>query len=107
MEHFGQPEIFNTDQGCQFTDERFVQCVLERNIKLSMDGRGRAIDNVFVERLWRSLKYEDVYLRMYETIGEARKGIGDYLRFLNEERPHSALDSQPPALFYDTLRRVA
>jgi putative transposase len=98
---YGRPEIFNTDQGSQFTAEEFTGVLLDHDIKISMDGRGRCLDNVFVERLWRSLKYEEIYLYAYETISAARAGIGRYLDFFNNDRPHSALGYQTPASFYD------
>ena len=101
LKHYGCPEIFNTDQGSQFTAEEFTGVLLGRGIKISMDGRGRCLDNVFVERLWRSLKYEEVYLYAYETVSEAREGIGRYFEFFNNDRPHSALGYQTPASFYD------
>jgi len=100
---FGQPEIFNTDQGSQFTDEAFTSILLGRSIKVSMDGRGRCLDNVFVERLWRSLKYEEVYLNEYDTPPEARADIGRYFDFYNFERPHAALGYQTPASFCEML----
>jgi len=101
LERYGRPEIFNTDQGSQFTAEDFTSVLLEGGVKISMDGRGRCLDNVFVERLWRSLKYEEVYLYAYETVSAARAGIGRYFDFFNNERPHSALGYQTPASFYD------
>ncbi len=107
LERFGQPEIFNTDQGAQFTAEEFTTVLRDRSIKISMDGKGRFIDNIFVERLWRSLKYEEVYLNPYDSVSEAREGIGQYLNFFNNERPHSALGYQTPASFYDGLKREA
>jgi putative transposase len=93
---FGTPEIFNTDQGSQFTSETFVSKVLSNNVQVSMDGRGRWMDNVFVERLWRSLKYEEVYLRAYDNTKEARSLIGRWFNFYNSQRPHQALDYQTP-----------
>src|SRR5580693_2474860 len=87
----GKPEIFNTDQGSQFTSAAFTSLLLENGIAISMDGRGSWRDNVFVERLWRSVKYEEVYLRAHETVAEARKLIGRYLDFFNTKRPHSSL----------------
>ncbi len=107
LERHGQPEIFNTDQGAQFTDQDFTSVLLKRGIKVSMDGKGRCLDNVFVERLWRSLKYEEVYLNAYDSLQEARLGIGRYLEFFNDKRPHSALGYQTPASFYDGLVREA
>jgi len=92
----GTPEMFNTDQGSQFTSEAFTGILLKRDIQISMDGKGRCRDNVFVERLWRSLKYEEVYLKGYQRVPEARAGIGAYLGFYNEERPHQALGYRTP-----------
>ena len=92
----GTPEIFNTDQGSQFTSEAFTGILLKRGIQISMDGKGRCLDNVFVERLWRSLKYEEVYLKDYQRVPEARAGIGTYLGFYNDERPHQALGYRTP-----------
>jgi len=107
LSRFDQPEIFNTDQGSQFTAGAFTSVLLERGVKISMDGKGRCIDNVFVERLWRSLKYEEVYLNDYNDLVEARAGIGRYLSFYNLRRPHQALGYQTPTSFYDSLVRVA
>ncbi len=104
---FGKPEIFNTDQGAQFTAEVFTSVLHERGVKISMDGKGRCIDNVFVERLWRSVKYEEVYLHAYETVAEARTGIGRYIEFYNLERPHQALGYQTPDAFYRSLQQAA
>jgi putative transposase len=107
LARFGQPEIFNTDQGSQFTAEDFTQVLRSRGIKISMDGKGRCLDNVFVERLWRSLKYEEVYLNDYDNLVEARSGIGHYFAFYNDRRPHQALGYQTPAGFFDGLLRPA
>jgi putative transposase len=96
----GHPEIFNTDQGVQFTSQAFTARLKEGGIRISMDGRGRALDNVFVERLWRTVKYEEVYLRDYQTVWEARHGLARYFVFYNEERLHQALGYRPPAAFY-------
>jgi putative transposase len=104
---FGEPGIFNTDQGSQFTSADFTDVLLDRGIKVSMDGKGRYIDNIFVERLWRSLKYEEVYLNPYDSLVEARDGIGGYFRFFNDERPHASLGYQTPAAFYDSAPRLA
>jgi putative transposase len=103
LERYGCPEIFNTDQGAQFTSEEFTSALLERDVKISMDGRGRCLDNIFVERLWRSLKYEEVYLYAYESVSVARAGVGRYFQFFNHERPHASLGNQTPASFYDGL----
>ena len=98
----GRPEIVNTDQGAQFTSHDFTGVLLKAGIAISMDGRGSWRDNVFVERLWRSVKYEEVYLRAYDTVGEARASIGRYLAFYNGRRPHSSLDRQTPDQAYFT-----
>jgi putative transposase len=105
LRRFGTPEIFNTDQGAQFTAEAFTKPLRERGIAISMDGKGRCLDNIFVERLWRSLKYEEVYLHAYDNAMEARSGIGRYLDFYNNERPHQALGYQTPAAFHRGLVR--
>ena len=96
LDRYGCPEIFNTDQGSQFTSEDFTDVLLERGIKISMDGKGRFNDNIFVERLWRSLKYEEVYLYAYDTVQVARAGIARYIDFFNGERPHKALGFKRP-----------
>lgn len=103
LARYGRPEIFNTDQGAQFTSEEFTSVLLDGGIKISMDGRGRCLDNVFVERLWRSLKYEEVYLYAYDSVREARAGIAHYFEFFNNARPHEALGYQTPASFHDGL----
>jgi putative transposase len=92
----GRPEIFNTDQGSQFTSDAFTGVLLEQGIQISMDGKGRYLDNIFVERLWRSIKYEEVYLKAYKDGTEAKQGIGTYLDFYNRERPHQALGYRTP-----------
>ena len=94
------PDIMNTDQGSQFTALAFVEMLLQRNVRVSMDGRGRAMDNIFIERLWRSLKYEEVYLKEYGDGKQAWEGIGSWIAFYNNERPHSALKNQTPAKCY-------
>lgn len=100
----GKPEIFNTDQGSQFTSIAFTGVLLREKIAISMDGRGAWRDNVVVERLWRSVKYEEVYLKAYGTASEARAGVGQYLRFYNEERPHSSLAARTPdQTYFDNL----
>jgi len=96
----GAPEIFNTDQGCQFTSEAFTGVLKAGGIRISMDGRGRVFDNIFVERLWRSVKYEEVYLKDYLNVLEARTSLAEYFAFYNGQRPHQALDYQTPAEVY-------
>jgi len=100
LEKHGAPDIFNTDQGSQFTSEAFTSVLLKRGIAISMDGKGAWRDNVFVERLWRSVKYEEVYLKAYASVAEARAGIGAYLNFYNTKRPHQALDGNTPDKAY-------
>lgn len=97
----GKPELFNTDQGSQFTAELFVAVLLENDIQPSMDGKGRAIDNIFVERLWRSVKYEDIYLKAYEDGWQLEKGMKNYFHFYNQERTHQSLNYQTPKKVYD------
>ena len=96
VQTYGAPEIFNTDQGAQFTSDKFTGALKTSNIRISMDGKGRWMDNVFIERLWRSLKYEEVYLKAYGTVPEARAGIKEWIRFYNHERTHQSLGSQTP-----------
>jgi putative transposase len=96
----GKPEIFNTDQGSQFTGADFTSALIEAGVRISMDGRGRWMDNVFIERLWRSLKHEDIYLKGYADGREAKAGIGAYFAIYNHERPHEALDFATPASLY-------
>ena len=96
----GRPEIFNSDQGAQFTSPAFVGRLQAAGVQISMDGRGRALDNVFVERLWRSVKYEEVYPQAYEGMREAQRGLGHYFPFYNEARPHQALEYRTPAAVY-------
>lgn len=104
----GRPEIFNTDQGSQFTGEVFTGVLTKNEISISMDGKGAWRDNVFVERLWRSVKYEEVYLRAYDTVAEARASIGRYLDFYNTRRPHSSLDRRTPdRAYFNKLPQIA
>ena len=104
LARFGKPEIFNTDQGSQFTSMAFTSVLLREEIAISMDGRGAWRDNVIVERLWRSVKYEEVYLRAYSGVSEARASIGRYLSFFNGRRPHSSLAAKTPdQMYFDNL----
>lgn len=103
---YGKPEIFNTDQGCQFTSEGFTKVLLDKNIAISMDGRGRALDNIFVERLWRTVKYENVYLQGYQTIPEAQAGLREYFDFYNMQRGHQSLGYKTPWGMYSGLEIV-
>jgi putative transposase len=100
LARYGCPEIFNTDQGSQLTSHDFTSVLLKNEIAISMDGKGAWRDNVFVERLWRSIKYEEVYLRAYDSVAEARTSIGRYLAFYNGRRPHSSLDRRTPDQAY-------
>jgi putative transposase len=97
---WGTPDIFNTDQGAQFTADEFLDVLKAKGVQISMDGKGRWRDNVFVERLWRSVKYEEVYLHAYADVAEAKRGIGGYLDFFNDERPHQALGYCTPSEIY-------
>lgn len=97
---YGKPEIFNTDQGSQFTSDVFIKALTDNEIKISMDGKGRALDNIFVERLWRSVKYEHIYLNVYEDGLSLWKGLDGYFRFYNQERPHQSLAYKTPANCY-------
>ena len=100
IQNYGVPDIFNTDQGSQFTSDAFTGLLHAHGIGISMDGRGQWRDNVFIERLWRSVKYEDVYLKAYETVSEARQSLARYFDFYNARRPHSSLDAQTPDTVY-------
>jgi putative transposase len=100
LSRYGRPEIFNTDQGSQFTSDDFTGTLKRHGVMISMDGKGRCMDNIFVERLWRSLKYEEVYLHAYATVAEARTGIGAWLSFYNEERQHQSLGYRTPRQIY-------
>ena len=105
MSH-GRPEIFNTDQGSQFTDEDFTSVLCAHGVAISMDGRGRFSDNIFVERLWRSLKFEEVYLKAYQNVAEARHGIAAYFNFYNHERFHQALGYRAPRQVFEEALRL-
>ena len=101
---YGKPEIFNTDQGCQFTSSPFVERLKQHGIRQSMDGKGCWRDNVFVERLWRTIKYDEVYLHAYESVSQARAGLDRFLTFYNTSRPHSSLDGKTPDQVYFNLK---
>ena len=103
IERYGVPAIFNSDQGSQFTSDAFISVLEEHHIEISMDGKGRALDNVYVERLWRSLKYEDIYLNSYESLGELHDGVERYFRFYNTERFHQGLDYRTPEEAYQSF----
>jgi putative transposase len=108
LARYGRPEIVNTDQGSQFTSTAFTEVLHKHKIAISMDGRGAWRDNVFVERLWRSVKYEEVYLKAYDSVAEARASIGRYLAFYNSRRPHSSLDRRTPdQAYFDPLPQLA
>jgi len=100
LARYGAPEIFNSDQGSQFTAEEFTKPLLAKGVRVSMDGKGRWIDNVFIERLWRSVKYEDIYLHAYETVSELRAAMGSYFSFYNTGRPHQSLEYRTPDEVY-------
>ena len=100
LDRYGRPEIFNTDQGVQFTCAAFIATLAAQGIRISMDGKGRCLDNIFCERLWRSLKYEEIYLCAYETTAEARTRIGQWFAFYNDERPHQSLKNLTPLQFF-------
>ena len=104
-EVYGEPAIFNTDQGSQFTSDRFIEVLKEHYIEISMDGKGRALDNIYVERLWRSLKYEDIYLKSYETVRELKEGIKRYFRFYNTKRFHQSLEYLTPAIMHESFSK--
>jgi putative transposase len=103
----GKPEVFNTDQGAQFTAQAWTSRLLSKEVAVSMDGKGRYLDNVFVERLWRSVKQEDIYLKGYEVVPALQAGLKSYFGFYNEERPHQSLDYRTPAEVYRSSRRAA
>src|SRR5262249_7921279 len=103
----GRPEVFNTDQGVQFTAEAWTSRLLSAGVKVSMDGKGRCLDNVIIERLWRSGKQENIYLRGYEWVPQLQVGLKDYFAFYNERRPHQSLEYQTPAVVYGRSKNVA
>jgi len=94
------PEISNSDQGSHFTSTQFLEPLLQKNVQISMDGRGRCMDNIFTERLWRTVKYENIFLKSYRTIDEASLGLTEYFQFYNTKRPHQSLNYQTPATIY-------
>ena len=102
----GRPDIFNTDQGSQFTSDDFTGILLSNEIAISMDGRGRVFDNIFVERLWRSVKYEEVYIKGYQVYRDAKEGLGAYFPFYNNSRYHQSLDYKTPYEVYNGLNKV-
>ena len=102
LQRFGTPEIFNTDQGCQFTADAFTGVLKAHGISISMDGRGRALDNIFVERLWRDVKHEDIYLKGYATLPEVQSGLTEYMVFRNSKRTHQSLNYSTPDVVYRT-----
>ncbi len=103
IKHYGVPEIFNTDQGSQFTSEAFTDVLKSAKIKISMDGKGRWVDNVMIERFWRSLKHEEVYLKAYESVNDARVNIRKYINFYNAERKHQSLDKTPDQAYFGSI----
>ena len=107
MDRYGTPEIFNTDQGVQFTAAAFIAQLEANGVRVSMDGKGRFLDNIFIERLWRSLKYEEVFTKAYESVAEARRGIGSWIRFYNDERKHQALEYKTPKEIFDQTKACA
>jgi putative transposase len=100
LQVFGIPEMMNTDQGAQYTSHNWINCLLDKDVKISMDGRGRALDNIFTERLWRTVKYEDIYLRDYGRMPQLQAGLTQYFEFYNIERPHQSLSNLTPAEVY-------
>jgi len=97
---YGAPEIFNTDQGAQFTNKEFTGTLHDHGVRISMDGKGRAMDNIFIERLWRTVKYEEIYLKEYKSVAELKKSLKTYFHFYNYERPHRSLGRESPADIY-------
>jgi putative transposase len=107
LRQYGHPEIFNTDQGSQFTSIAFSDTLKDANVHISMDGRGRALDNIFIERLWRSVKYEEIYPKEYDNVGELIQSLRVYFKFYNEYRPHASLNGKTPANIYAGCQRIA
>jgi putative transposase len=104
IHRYGKPDIFNTDQGSQYTSDVFIEVLVEHDIDISMDGKGAWRDNVFVERLWRSVKYEEVYLNAYESMGEAKQSLKKYFQFYNHQRKHQTLKATPDQVYYESIR---
>lgn len=104
---YGVPDIFNSDQGAQFTSEAWISRLKAHQVSISMDGRGRALDNIFIERLWRSVKYQNVYIKGYETMSQAQVGLAEYFRYYNHDRLHQSLDYQRPWDIYTGNVRLA
>ena len=107
IRNYGAPGIFNTDQGAQFTSNAFTDVLKQNGIKISMDGKGRALDNIFIERLWRSLKYEEIYLKEYQTAEDLKKSLSVYFMFFNTERPHKSLETATPDEYYYSALKAA
>lgn len=103
---FALPDILNSDQGSHFTSEAYTEILETRGININMDGKGRCLDNIFTERLWRTVKYEDIYLRSYQNLNEARLGLANYFKFYNHQRPHSSIDNKTPAAVYFGLSDI-
>jgi putative transposase len=106
LTRYGMPDITNSDQGCQYTSNEYIALWKEHKTHISMDGRGRAMDNIFIERFWRTIKYEEVYLKEYESVRDAERQIGAYIAFYNTERPHQSLDYQTPATLYFPKQKI-
>lgn len=106
IERYGRPQIFNTDHGSQFTADLFTEFIIKQGIALSMDGKGRALDNIFIERLWRSVKYENVYLYAYQDGRACYEGLRQYFQYYNKERRHQSLQYEVPAAIYNLLKKA-
>ena len=107
LRRYDKPEIFNTDQGAQYTGHGFIGTLKEHDIQISMDGKGRAMDNIMIERLWRSVKYEDIYVKEYSTVSELQSGLKSYFEFYNFERPHQSFDYATPADMYLKFQHIS
>jgi putative transposase len=104
IHRYGKPEIFNSDQGSQYTSDAFTSVLIDKKVRISMDGKGAWRDNVFVERLWRSVKYEEVYLKAYESMADARQSLKNYFQFYNQKRKHQILKARPDQVYYESIR---